>query len=331
MGDESSSYPYYKEAKEVEARPLESSFRITHNAAMNIRRIYLISLIATLSISLPLAGCGNDSADSGNDSVIPTDGNWEGSPISFTLTPGGIEEIELAQFGCLGDVAPTGLALCSSILDSNWVLPDPVQVIDGQFSISTPFGLALNGEFTDEHQMTGTYEYESDSGCCASEGNWMTVHETIAADAPPAICHEETGEEIVTLLLQENGETIGPLEPGAKTRVTPGFQGGIMLVLELELGNINLGGDISFDVDLVSLSSGINAQARARAIDLELQEDSTLRWDPVWLLLFSEQGDMLNLGDLNMLTGAEGQILLKISNSCGYRYQATVDIVLASP
>ena len=298
---------------------------------MIIRQIYRIGLVSIWFIAGAASGCGNNSSDNNSDSVNPLDGKWEGSPISFTLTQGGIEQIELAQFGCLGDVTPTGLALCSSILDSNWMLPEPAPVIDGQFSFSTPFGLSLIGEFTDENQMTGTYEYNSDSGCCASEGNWMTIHETIAEDAPPAICHEETGEEVVTLLLQENGDTIGPLEPGAKTRVTPGFQGGIMLVLELELGNINLGGDIAFDIDLVSLSSGINAQARAKAIDLELEEDATLRWDPVWLLLFSEEGDMLSLGDLNMLTGQEGQILLTISNSCGYRYQTSVDIVLASP
>ena len=298
---------------------------------MKRHRISLFTWILISGLMTSGWGCITEETENGSDIVIPETGDWEGSPISFTLGDSGIEKIRLNQFGCLGDVTPTGLALCDSILDSEWELPAPVMTDDGMFSIQTPFGLKLEGEFTDVHQMTGYYTYTSDNECCQSEGNWMTIHETIASESPPAVCHQKTGMESYSLLYEGGSEESRQVESGDKLDVSAGFQGGVMLVLELETENVNLGGGVEFNIELLALGSGITAQARANAIDLETIDGTTTIWDPVWLLLFSEEGDMLNLGDLNLIAGQNATLMLEVTNSCGYRHQSNIDVVLDFP
>lgn len=263
----------------------------------------------------------------------PKEGTWLGSTLGFQHTDQGIEEIQLTRFGCVGNVTPSGHPLCESLITGTWHLPTPSLSQGDEWLIDTPFGLQLRGVFQDEDRFLGTFTYAADNGCCEAEGTWNAVHETLAKEAPPLPCHDPTGDEKVTLrpAVMEGDEEVLPIAEGDSLLATPGFQGGVMVLVDLELPAIELGGNLTMSLELTAEDGSIEATVKGDSslLDADLAVPS---WTNIWLILVDgESGGLLSLNDLEGISELQFSLQLEVSNNCGLLLKRTVAVTLATP
>lgn len=263
---------------------------------------------------------------------VPREGVWVGATLGFEHTAGAIEEINLTRFGCVGNLTPSGHPLCESLITGSWELPIPSVSAGDEWVIETPFGLELQGTFQDEDRFFGTFTYEADNGCCQTEGTWSAVHESLAEETPPLPCHNTTGNE--NLILRPSvmeGEADTPvIAEGDSLLASPGFQGGVMVLLDLELPDIELGGNLTIELELRSEDGSIEAIAKGDT-SLVDSEEALAAWRNIWLILVDgEDGGLLSLADLEGIEALPFTLKLEVSNNCGFLFKRTFEVGLTT-
>lgn len=295
---------------------------------------FLGVLVVVLLLVLTLgSGCSGPvvEAEIPDEPVVPKNGKWIGATIDIHLNDEEVQELTLKGIGCVGNITPDGIPLCSSLLDGDWTLPSPLASEDGEWEIETPFGLDLKGHYIDADRLTGTYTYISDDGCCASQGNWAALHEDRAASEPVAPCHKRTEEESFSLHPSElNGSD--QLSPALQNfdilEITPGFQGGVMILLSLQTMGFSMGGDVGLEVLLDLPDQGVTGLALGDGTLLVGDQEAAL-WDPVWLILsHTSSNDLLTGDDAFELVDQDANLTIRITNSCGFLWNKTFSVRL---
>lgn len=263
-----------------------------------------------------------DNGASGNATAIPDNGEWISSALSFELDEKQILTIEFDGFGCVGPTTAAGIPVCDSLLSGPVTVNAPFQ--GGTFSFGTVFGLQLEGTFVASNRLEGSFVYEADNGCCVQEGTWEAVHEALAEVDPPALCHSDiSGEEQLEIgNTAEEGAYI-PLEEGGTVEAVAGFQGAIMIVAGLQGVGFALG-DLATELEAYFPESGVRASVIAEKNEFEENEDGTVSWVNLWLILEDESGSLLspiNQADIDLISGQEVEITATVYNTCGFQLQ----------
>jgi hypothetical protein len=280
-------------------------------------------------------GCNpvDETVNSDSPPWTPKEGTWVGSTVGFERTSSGIDEIHLNRFGCVGNVTPAGQALCESLVTGNWTLPATSPDHSEDWNIVTPFGLELTGAFQDEERVFGSFTYEAANGCCQSEGTWNAVHETLAKETPPLVCHSPSGEEGLKLIpsgMGSHDESTEGIVDGDTLVATAGFQGGVMVLLDLELQKIELGGNLTITLQLTAEDGTIEAIASGD-VSLLNTEGVSARWNTIWLIITDgESGDSLSLDELGDIGDKAFNLELTVSNNCGFLMKRQLSLSLTT-
>jgi len=91
-----------------------------------------------------------------------------------------------------------------------------------------------------------------------------------------------------------------------------------MLLLDLTLLGIELGGNLTMSLQLSSDDGSIEAVASGD-ISLIATEEDPPRWNSIWLILTDgESGDLLSLSELEGVEEKVFNLDVSISNNCGF-------------
>ena len=290
----------------------------------------------TLALFFLILGCSSNSGESNDSDAEPLLGSWIGETLDFTIDEYGIHTLVLDDFGCTGEITPAGFPLCDSLLSGPFELETPAMSDGESVRIETPFGLRIDGQFDGSEHFNGTVSYTADNGCCETNGTVRLIHEGSVEIETVLPCHtpEQNGAESVWLLAPEPENNI-PVSANMEVPITPGFQGGLMLLFQWEFTEISMGGDMRLEMEFESTDASVRATATTRGIllteaePLDEEESPDQVWTPVWLVLLDgESGQLLGYEDLPSLEGTGGLLRMAAENLCGFRIERTVPITL---
>jgi hypothetical protein len=292
----------------------------------------------TVVLALAALGCGGDggpaagSQDTTDDGaaaeIEPMSGRWEGGFVAFELDGQAIRGVELASFGCVGELTPAKVPLCTSLLTGPLEVEIPVDGED-HFRWETAFGLILEGTFSEDDRLTGTFSYTADNGCCAAEGTWLAVHESIAETDAPEPCHAvATGAEEIVVGITVDG-AFQPLVQGEPIQAVEGFQSGgaIMVVGAVRVRGMSIG-SVTAAIEVEIPEVGVHSEVTATDKVWKAADDGGDEWIGVLLqLLHADDTPLLPIeesGDIALIAGKTAVVRARISNACGFYGEAEV-------
>ena len=286
----------------------------------------MIRQTAILTALFLVSACTTADEPGEQDTVIadvasshPAEGSWLGSSLEFDLNDNRLSRLKLTGLGCVGELTPAGSPVCESLLSGVSEMDVPIEATS--LVVETPYGLTLEGTFSDEHRIEGTFDYEADNGCCTSAGAWEAVHESLADADPPLPCHSEvSGEEQIGLATTTADGSFLVLAPKDPITTVPGFQGAIMVMAGIVASGFSTGA-LTVEISLEVPQTKVYAEVIGDGSHFDEKSDGTLEWREIWLILKDQDGRLLSPAlayDIDLIDRREATLAVHLSNTCGW-------------